>query len=130
MTPIVVPVPGVFPYEQFGFTNCVRHGDVLYLSGVASLDAAGQVIGTDIEAQTIQTYANIDRILTAGGSVLDRILQMTSFVVDLGRNGQGYVATRAKLLEQPTYTSAVIGVSALMMAGLLVEVQCCAAVSG
>jgi enamine deaminase RidA (YjgF/YER057c/UK114 family) len=129
MTPIVVPVPGVFPYERFGFTNCVRHGDVLYLSGVASLDAAGQVIGTDIETQAIQTYANIERILIAGGSGLDRILQMTSFVVDLGRNGQGYVATRAKLLKQPTYTSAVIGVSALMMAGLLVEVQCCAAVS-
>lgn len=129
MTPIVVPVPGVFPYEQFGFTNCVRHGDVLYLSGVASLDAAGHVIGTDIEAQTIQTYANIERILRAGGSSLDRILQMTSFVVDLGRNGSGYVATRAKILTQPTYTSAVIGVSALMMSGLLVEVQCCAAVT-
>lgn len=129
MIPIVVPVPGVFPYEQFGFTNCVRHGDVLYLSGVASLDAAGQVIGADIEAQTTQTYANIERVLSAGGSGLDRILQMTSFVVDLGRNGQGYVATRAKLLKQPTYTSAVIGVSALMMTGLLVEVQCCAAVS-
>lgn len=130
MTPIVVPVSGVFPYEPFGFTNCVRHGDVLYLSGVASLDAAGHVIGADIEAQTIQTYANIERILTAGGSGLGRILQMTSFVVDLGRNGQGYVATRAKILKQPTYTSAVIGVSALMMTGLLVEVQCCAAVSG
>lgn len=129
MTPIVVPVSGVFPYESFGFTSCVRHGDVLYLSGVASLDAAGHVIGADIEAQTIQTYANIERILAAGGSGLGRILQMTSFVVDLGRNGQGYVATRAKILKQPTYTSAVIGVSALMMTGLLVEVQCCAAVS-
>jgi len=129
MTPVVVPISGVFPYEQFGFTNCVRHGDVLYLSGVASLDAAGQVIGADIGAQTIQTYANIERILAAGGSGLDRILQMTSFVVDLGRNGQGYVATRAKILKHPTYTSAVIGVSALMMSGLLVEVQCCAAVA-
>jgi enamine deaminase RidA (YjgF/YER057c/UK114 family) len=119
----------VFPYEPFGFTNCVRHGDVLYLSGVAALDAQGRVIGTDIEAQTVQTYDSIGRILAAGGSSLDRILQMTSFVVDLGRNGQGYVATRAKILGQPTYTSAVIGVSALMMTGLLVEVQCCAAVS-
>jgi hypothetical protein len=54
---------------------------------------------------------------------------MTSFVVDLGRNGQGYVAARAKILRQPTYTGAVIGVSALMMTGLLVEVQCCVAVS-
>lgn len=129
MDPMAIPVSGVFPYEQFGFTNCVRHGDVLYLSGVAALDAQGQVVGNDIEAQTVQTYENIGRILEAGGSSLDRILQMTSFVVDLGRNGSGYVATRAKILKQPTYTSAVIGVSALMMTGLLVEVQCCAAVA-
>lgn len=32
MTPIVVSVPGVFAYEQFGFTNRVRHGDVPHLS--------------------------------------------------------------------------------------------------
>ena len=129
MCPSVVPVPGVFPYEPFGFTNCVRHGDVLYLSGVAALDVQGRVVGGDIEAQTVQTYKNIERILEAGGSSLDQILQMTSFVVDLGRNGEGYVATRARILTQPSYTSAVIGVSALMMSGLLVEVQCCAGLS-
>lgn len=52
---------------------------------------------------------------------------MTSFVVDLPRNGAGYVAARRKILTQPAYTSATIGVSALMVTGLLLEVQCCAA---
>jgi 2-iminobutanoate/2-iminopropanoate deaminase len=123
----VIPVPGVLPYEPFGFTNCVRLQDVLYLSGIAALDAQGQVIGADIAAQTIQTYRNIEQILRAGGSDLDRILQMTSFVVDLAKNGQGYVEARRKILTRPTYTSATVGVSALMMAGLLLEVQCIAA---
>lgn len=54
---------------------------------------------------------------------------MTSFVVDLPRHGWGYVETRKKILAAPTYTSAVIGVSALMVPGLLVEVQCHAAVA-
>ena len=53
---------------------------------------------------------------------------MTSFVVDLSRNGQRYVEVRKNLLTRPTYTSATIGVSALMVPGLLLEVQCCAAV--
>jgi enamine deaminase RidA (YjgF/YER057c/UK114 family) len=123
----VIPVPGVLSYEPFGFTNCVRLQDVLYLSGIAALDAQGQVIGADIEAQTIQTYRNIEQILRAGGSDLDQILQMTSFVVDLAKNGQGYVEARKKILTRPTYTSATVGVSALMMAGLLLEVQCIAA---
>ena len=123
----VIQVSGVLPYEPFGFTNCVRLQDVLYLSGIAALDPQGQVIGADIEAQTIQTYRNIEQILRAGGSDLDQILQMTSFVVDLAKNGQGYVEARKKILARPTYTSATIGVSALMMAGLLLEVQCIAA---
>jgi len=85
------------------------------------------VLGSDIETQTIHTYRNIERVLRAAGSGLDQILQMTSFVLDLERNGARYVAARQKILTSHTYTSAVIGVSALMMRGLLLEVQCCAA---
>jgi hypothetical protein len=48
-------------------------------------------------------------------------------VVDLAKNGAGYVAARRSILTRPTYTSATIGVSALMVPGLLLEVQCCAA---
>ena len=123
----VIQVTDVLPYEQFGFTNCVRSGDVLYLSGISALDPQGQVLGSNIETQTIHTYRNIERILRAAGSGLDQILQMTSFVLDLERNGARYVAARRKILTSHTYTSAVIGVSALMMRGLLLEVQCCAA---
>jgi enamine deaminase RidA (YjgF/YER057c/UK114 family) len=121
-------VPGVLPYEPFGFTNCVRLGDVLYLSGISALDPQGKVIDGDIETQTIHTYRNIEQVLRTGRSGLDQILQMTSFVVDLDKNGAGYVAARKKILTQPTYTSATIGISALMVPGLLLEVQCIAAV--
>ena len=123
----VIQVPGVLQYEQYGFTNCVRLGDVLYLSGISALDPQGRPIGDDIETQTVHTFRNIERVLRAAGSDLDRILQMTSFVVELPRNGSGYVAARRSILTRPTYTSATIGVSALMVPGLLLEVQCCAA---
>jgi len=123
----VIPVLGVLLYEPFGFTNCVRLGDTLYLSGISAIDPQGNVIGGDIETQTVQTYKNIEQVLRAGGSNLDQILQMTSFVVDLGKNGAGYVAARKKILMRPTYTSATIGISALMVPGLLLEVQCTAA---
>jgi len=123
----VVKTTGVLQYERFGFTNCVRFENVLYLSGISALDEQGQVVGDDIETQTIRTYQNIELILQAAGSGLDRILQMTSFVVDLENNGQRYVVARRKILTHQTYTSAVIGVSALMIKGLLLEVQCCAA---
>ncbi|HWO99717.1 MAG TPA: RidA family protein [Methylococcus sp.] len=124
----VIPTIGVLPYEPFGFTNCVRYQDVLYLSGIAALDERGRVVGDDIESQTLKTFENIERILQAAGSGLDQILQMTSFVVDLDRNGAGYVAARKKILLRQEYTSATVGVAALMVPGILLEVQCCAAI--
>ena len=123
----VIQAAGVMPYEQFGFTNCVRFKDVLYLSGIAALDPQGRVLGDDIETQTEHTFRNIEKVLRSAGSDLDRILQMTSFVVDLANNGARYVTARKKVLTQPTFTSATIGVSALMGQGLLLEVQCTAA---
>ena len=123
----VIQTSDVMPYEQFGFTNCVRFKDVLYLSGISALDLQGRVMGDDIETQAVHTFRNIERVLRAGGSGLDQILQTTSFVVDLENNGARYVAAREKILTRPNYTSATIGVSALMGSGLLLEVQCTAA---
>lgn len=68
----VIPAAGVLQYEPFGFTNCVRFGDVLYLSGISALDAEGKVIGGDIDTQTIHTYRNIERVLRAAGSISAR----------------------------------------------------------
>lgn len=123
----VIPTAGVLQYEPFGFTNCVRYREVLYLSGIAAFDVQDRVVGEDIETQTVKTFENIERILRTAGSGLDQILRMTSFVVNLERNGAGYVAARKKILIRHEYTSATIGVSALMIPGLLVEVQSCAA---
>ena len=137
----VVQVPGVLPYEPFGFTNCVRFKDVLYLSGISAIDPLGKIVGTDIETQTEETYRTIQKVLRAAApplrprvrppagrrGLMFEFLAGASFIVDLPTNGQGYVAVRKKILTRPTYTSATIGVSALMMPGLLLEVQCTAA---
>lgn len=129
MPQTVIATPGVLRYEPFGFTNCVRVDDLLFLSGISALTEDGQVVGVgDIDTQTARTYVNIECVLGAAGSRLDRIVQMTSFIVDLPRYGQAYVAARRRILTTPSYTSAVIGVSALMIPGLLLEVQCTATV--
>ena len=130
MSKKVIPVTGVFLYEPLGFTNCVRVGEMLYLSGIAGVDAQGKIVAADIEAQTVQTFRNIELVLKAAGSSLDQIAQMTSFVVDLERNGFRYVDARKKILTRREYTSATIGVSALLTPGALLEVQCRACLPG
>src|SRR5215470_6824270 len=66
MPQTVIHAPGVLAYEPFGFTNCVRWGDTLYLSGISALDTKGSVVGADdIGAQTVKTYENIGAVLAA-----------------------------------------------------------------
>ena len=58
----VIQASGVLAYEPFGFTNCVRFKDVLYLSGISAIDPEGKVVGADIETQTQETYRNIQKV--------------------------------------------------------------------
>src|SRR5271170_2939384 len=97
----VIHATGILPYEPIGFTNCVLYRDVLYLSGISATDQNGHAVGDTIEEQTVKTFQNIETVLKVAGSGLDNILQMTSFVIDLPRNGWGYVNTRKKILTAP-----------------------------
>jgi enamine deaminase RidA (YjgF/YER057c/UK114 family) len=124
----IVSVPGVFPYEPLGFTNCVRVGEMLYLSGIGPLDADGNLVAPGIDDQTAATFENIEAILRATGAGLEHIAQMTSFVVELASNGPRYVDARRRILRSPTFTSATVGVTELLVPGMLLEVQCCAEV--
>jgi hypothetical protein len=40
----VIQASSVMPYEPYGFTNCVRFKDVLYLSGISAMDLQGRVM--------------------------------------------------------------------------------------
>ena len=67
------------PYSQ-----AVRVGDTLYLSGQIALDpATGQLVGGGIEAETRQVLANIRRVLEAGGFETTDVVQAQVFLADL-----------------------------------------------
>ena len=46
----VVRVADVLPYEPFGFTNCVRFQNVLYLSGISALMSPGLLVEVQCQA--------------------------------------------------------------------------------
>lgn len=123
----VVNVPELLTYDQYGFTQCVNYGDLIFLTGQAGQDKEGQIVGADIESQTKQVFKNIEYALKAAGSDLTEILTMTSYVVDMHKNGLGYFNTRKACMPNTSFTSTSIGVAALAIPGLLIEVSCIAA---
>ena len=73
------PAP-IGPYSQ-----AVKAGNTVYVSGQIPLDAAGQLVGTgDVTAQTHQVLQNLTAVLAAAGLALTDVVKCSIFVKDLG----------------------------------------------
>lgn len=73
------------PWEQeYGYSQAVKVGDTIYLSGQISHDETGEIVGVgDVETQIRQTYANIKKLLAEYGASLENIVDETWFVTDI-----------------------------------------------
>lgn len=72
------PAP-IGPYSQ-----AVKHGDTLYVSGQIALDAkTGNLITGDIKTETHQVMKNLSAILTAAGLDFTHVVKTSIFVKDL-----------------------------------------------
>jgi len=64
---------GPFPYSQ-----AMVAGGLVFVSGQGPFDpATGTIVGTTIQEQTRQALSNIQAILVAAGSSMDRIVNVT-----------------------------------------------------
>jgi 2-iminobutanoate/2-iminopropanoate deaminase len=68
----------VGPYSQ-----AIRAGDFIFCSGQAGFDpATGKIVEGGIRAQTAQVLRNLETVLKAAGSSLNRVVKMTVFLHD------------------------------------------------
>ena len=73
------PAP-IGPYNQ-----AVLSGNTLYVSGAIAIEvSSGQMIQTDIDAETHQVMKNLGEILKAANMDYSNIAKTTIFVTDLG----------------------------------------------
>jgi 2-iminobutanoate/2-iminopropanoate deaminase len=67
------------PYSQ-----AVRAGDYLFVSGQIALDpATGQVVGGGVAAETRQVLANLGAILAAAGASFAQVVKTTVYLADM-----------------------------------------------
>jgi len=72
------PAP-IGPYSQ-----AVKAGNTVYVSGQIPLDANGQLVDGDVAAQTHQVLKNLSAVLSAAGLSLTDVVKCSIFVKDLG----------------------------------------------
>jgi enamine deaminase RidA (YjgF/YER057c/UK114 family) len=66
--------------ETLGYSQAVRVGDVLHVSGQVAVDERGEVVGRgDIRAHVEQVFKNLRAVIEAGGSGLDLVAKLTVF---------------------------------------------------
>ena len=115
------------PFEPFCISQAMRLGDLVFVSGQAALDLEGNLVGVgDFDAQAEQVFKNLEDVLAAAGSGLDKILKVTIFLKDMD-NFPKIVALREKYFSQPYPADTIVEVSALALPELEIEIEAIAA---
>lgn len=96
------------PYSQ-----AVRAGDTVYLSGQIPVDpATGELVAGDIEAQARQAFANLKAICEQAGGSLDDVVRAGLYLTDLGQFAK-VNAVMAEYFQTPYPARSTIEVPAL-----------------
>jgi 2-iminobutanoate/2-iminopropanoate deaminase len=114
--------------EAYGFSQAVKVGDVVYVSGQTAMGDDFTVEGGDeMEAQMRAAYAAVARVLALYGAGMRDVVDEVLFVTDTMA-----AATCAKTVRGEVYgdefevASTLIGVAALGSPDLMIEIKCVA----
>jgi 2-aminophenol/2-amino-5-chlorophenol 1,6-dioxygenase subunit alpha len=114
------------PRPVGAYAHARRVGELLYLAGVGPRqpgtdeipggpvrDAEGRRLAYDIEAQTRAAIANVSAILAAAGSSLQRVIDVTAFLIDMQRDFEVFNRVYAEAFGSVGATRTTIEVRAL-----------------
>lgn len=108
------------------YSQGVVHRGVVHVAGQLPIDPqSGAVVGTDIGAQAERTLRNVEAVLAAAGSDLQRLVSVTVYITDRGL-WAGFDETFARVLGAHRPARAVVPVPTLRH-GCLLEIQAVAA---
>ena len=100
------------------YSQAVRAGDTVYLSGQIGLDPDNMQLAEGIEAQTHRVFRNLAAVADASGLHLDDAVRMTVYLTDLAHFAR-VNEIMATYVKQPYPARVAIGVSSLPRSGLV-----------
>jgi 2-iminobutanoate/2-iminopropanoate deaminase len=117
------PLHSVHAPQPIGpYTQAIRAGDFVFLSGQIALDpATGKLAGNDAAEQAAQVLKNIKAILTAAGLTFDEVVKTTIFLKsmdDFAKVNEVY----GEFFDKDPPARSTVSVAALPM-NALVEIE-------
>jgi 2-iminobutanoate/2-iminopropanoate deaminase len=123
----IIPTPDLGKPEQFGYSNVVKAGSLVFLAGQCAIDEDYNSSG-DFAAQSRECLERVISAVEAAGGTKDDIVTMTVYMLDV-RKGRIFTEIRKEIFERDFPASTVVGVAQLMPPDALVEVQAMAVLS-
>jgi enamine deaminase RidA (YjgF/YER057c/UK114 family) len=120
---VVVPKGMEMAYEQFHFAPAVRAGGLLRCSGQLGTDERFAIVSSDPEAQFVQAFENVKRVLATAKLDFADVVEMTTFHVGLREHLATFLAVKDRYFAAPWPAWTAIGVVELAAAGALVEIR-------
>jgi 2-iminobutanoate/2-iminopropanoate deaminase len=110
------------------YTDAVRVGDLLFVSGCVPLDSDGGLVGgDDVVEQARQTFANVGAVLEAAGSSFADVAKVTIFLTDVDDRAK-INPVRQEVFGAARPASTLVEVSRLAIPGAKIEVEAVAVV--
>jgi reactive intermediate/imine deaminase len=103
------------------YSQAVRSGGTLYVSGQIGLDPASMQLAEGIDAQAHRVFRNLSAIADAAGLGLDAAVRMTVYLTDLAHFAR-VNEIMAQYVREPYPARAAVGVAGLPR-GALVEID-------
>jgi len=103
------------------YSQAIRAGDTVYLSGQIGLDPKSMLMAEGIDAQIERVFVNLAAVAQAAGLGLERTVRMTVYLTDLAHFAK-VNEIMARHVGQPFPARAAVGVASLPR-GALVEID-------
>jgi len=109
--------------QNYPFSEAVRVGDWLILSGRIGTDGSGKLVAGGIQAETKQTLESIGAVLKANGASLDDVVKCTVMLTDMKEWPAMNAIYRTYFKPERMPARSALGVNGLAL-GARVEIEC------
>ena len=105
------------------YTDAVRAGNLLFVSGIVPVDAAGALVGgDDVVEQARQVFRIMGEVLAAAGARPQDVVKVTVFLTDVD-DRPAINPVRAEFFGDARPASTLVEISRLVVPGARIEVE-------